>query len=178
MYNRPDAKAMAKTLRLELEARQMTLSHGACLEVVAKQHGYRDWNTMSAAVTGPVPTPTRVPALLPLPRGWELVGWGKDTYDAGLLAGTAPDGGSAIYIGSKPNVEKLVIQDTVFVRQTILAQRYRGKRICFAATLASNLAATKVRQDGYNRCGAPLLEIRNSLGQILDMPVFDIDCVD
>ena len=43
-----DAKAMAKSLRESLAARSVSLSHGECLEVVAKQFGFSDWNTLSA----------------------------------------------------------------------------------------------------------------------------------
>jgi hypothetical protein len=44
-----DAKAMAKTLRHSLAARSVKLSHSECLEIVAKQFGFADWNTLSAA---------------------------------------------------------------------------------------------------------------------------------
>jgi hypothetical protein len=43
-----DAKAMAKSLRDSLAARSLSLSHGECLEIVAKQSGFDDWNTLSA----------------------------------------------------------------------------------------------------------------------------------
>ncbi len=43
-----DAKAMAKSLRVSLAARSVLLSYGECLEVVAKQLGFADWNTLSA----------------------------------------------------------------------------------------------------------------------------------
>ena len=43
-----DAKAMAKSLRDSLAARSVLLSHGECLEVVARQFGFADWNTLSA----------------------------------------------------------------------------------------------------------------------------------
>lgn len=43
-----DAKAMAKSLRDSLAAKSISLSHSACLEVVAKQWGFADWNTLSA----------------------------------------------------------------------------------------------------------------------------------
>jgi hypothetical protein len=43
-----DAKAMAKSLRGALAARRVLLSHSACLEIVAKQFGFADWNTLSA----------------------------------------------------------------------------------------------------------------------------------
>jgi hypothetical protein len=43
-----DAKVMAKSLRGFLAARSVLLSHSKCLEIVAKQFGFADWNTLSA----------------------------------------------------------------------------------------------------------------------------------
>ena len=43
-----DAKLMAKSLRDALAARSFRLSHSECLEIVAKQLGFADWNTLSA----------------------------------------------------------------------------------------------------------------------------------
>jgi hypothetical protein len=43
-----DAKAMAKSLRHSLAAKSVLLSHSECLEIVAKQFGFADWNTLSA----------------------------------------------------------------------------------------------------------------------------------
>lgn len=43
-----DAKAIAKSLRGCLAARSVALSHAECLEIVAKQFGFADWNTFSA----------------------------------------------------------------------------------------------------------------------------------
>lgn len=43
-----DAKTMAKSLRGSLAARNVLLSHSKCLEIVAKQFGFADWNTLSA----------------------------------------------------------------------------------------------------------------------------------
>jgi len=48
MRNYKDAKAMAKTLRDSLAARSIFLSHSECLELVAKQFGFADRNTLSA----------------------------------------------------------------------------------------------------------------------------------
>lgn len=42
-------KAAAKALRRELEARGAPVSHSEALEIVARQHGFRDWNTAHAA---------------------------------------------------------------------------------------------------------------------------------
>ncbi len=43
-----DAKEMAKSLRESLAARSVFLSHSECLETVAKQLGFADWNALSA----------------------------------------------------------------------------------------------------------------------------------
>ncbi|ANY06349.1 glyoxalase superfamily protein [Pseudonocardia sp. HH130630-07] len=45
-----DAKAAARTLRTDLAAQGVTIGHGAALELVAHQLGFRDWNTASAVL--------------------------------------------------------------------------------------------------------------------------------
>jgi catechol 2,3-dioxygenase-like lactoylglutathione lyase family enzyme len=42
------AKAMAKSLRESLSARKISLSHGECLEIVARQFGFDNWNILAA----------------------------------------------------------------------------------------------------------------------------------
>jgi hypothetical protein len=53
-------KAEARSLREEREATGAPLGHGAALEEVAKRHGYRDWNTASAALPARVAIPVQV----------------------------------------------------------------------------------------------------------------------
>ena len=43
------AKSMARQLRRELHAGGVAISHAQALERVAKMHGFRDWNALSAA---------------------------------------------------------------------------------------------------------------------------------
>ena len=43
-----DAKIMAKSLRDSPAARNVSLSHCECLEIVAQQFGFADWNTLCA----------------------------------------------------------------------------------------------------------------------------------
>lgn len=50
MQNYPEAKILAKRLRACLAEKSIDLSHGECLELVARQFGHADWNTMSAAL--------------------------------------------------------------------------------------------------------------------------------
>jgi hypothetical protein len=48
MFTQKSAKTMAKSLRDSLVDRNVSLSHSACLEIVARQIGFADWNTLSA----------------------------------------------------------------------------------------------------------------------------------
>ena len=45
-----DAKAMAQTLRDELKAKGVCLTHSDNLELVAKVLGFHDWNTLTAKI--------------------------------------------------------------------------------------------------------------------------------
>lgn len=42
-------KDQARRLRAELEGHGKNVSHSRSLELLARQHGYRDWNTLHAA---------------------------------------------------------------------------------------------------------------------------------
>lgn len=50
-------KAQAKRLRTTLDAAGHTIGHSQALEAIAKQHGYRDWNTLSARARTNQPQP-------------------------------------------------------------------------------------------------------------------------
>lgn len=43
-----EAKAQAKTLRAALQVQGNAISHAQALELVARQHGAKDWNTLHA----------------------------------------------------------------------------------------------------------------------------------
>ena len=43
-----EAKAQAKALRAGLQSQGSVISHAQALELVARQHGARDWNTLHA----------------------------------------------------------------------------------------------------------------------------------
>jgi uncharacterized protein len=45
-----DAKAMAQTLRNELDAKSISISHSESLELVSKLFGFHDWNVLSARI--------------------------------------------------------------------------------------------------------------------------------
>ena len=48
MFTQKNAKTMAKSLRDSLVGRNIPLSHSTCLEIVARQFGFANWNTLSA----------------------------------------------------------------------------------------------------------------------------------
>ncbi len=48
-----ELKSQAKRLRQAMEARGTAISHSATLELVAQQHGSRDWNTLAAMAKRP-----------------------------------------------------------------------------------------------------------------------------
>jgi hypothetical protein len=52
-----ELKAQAKRLRSAMSSSGEDINHGRALELVARQHGYRDWNTMHAAVGNGPPGP-------------------------------------------------------------------------------------------------------------------------
>src|SRR4051794_6609857 len=59
-----DPKSMARRLRADLAARNITLSHSEALELVAHQYGVRDWNTLAARPPiDRTATPTEGPAV-------------------------------------------------------------------------------------------------------------------
>jgi len=45
-----EAKAMAKHLRARLAEKSIDLAHSECLELIAGQFGYDDWNAMAARI--------------------------------------------------------------------------------------------------------------------------------
>lgn len=53
-----DLKAQAKRLRHELDAGGTPVNHSRALELMAHQYGYKDWNTLHAALGNqPLPAP-------------------------------------------------------------------------------------------------------------------------
>ncbi len=76
-----DPKTMAKTLRTALAAHDITVSHSQSLELVAKQLGFKDWNTAAAYeethAAKPLPD-------LRLPFGWHVSGTQARDYSIGI----------------------------------------------------------------------------------------------
>lgn len=137
-----DAKAMAKTLRQELSNRNIELGHSECLEVVAKQFGFRDWNVMAAELQEQHEfTPENRDSVEGLPEGWFQSGQGSDAF----RVATVPDPESptrlCITINSRENAKggrEPDPGDFCTVMQVISAEEFRGKRIAFRGELRTD----------------------------------------
>lgn len=134
-----DAKAMAKTLRLELKNHKIDLGHSECLEVVAKQFGFRDWNTMAVELQEQHEfTPENRDKVSGLPEGWFQSGQGTDAYLA--TTARAPDDPTMPCFlirnrENEPGAREPDPGDFCTVMQVISAEEYRGKRVAFGAHL-------------------------------------------
>ena len=118
-------KAMAKALRADMAARNIPLSHAECLEIVAHQLGYADWNTAVAA-----PQPEGM-APLQLPLGWHVGGTSPADYRIGIDPDAA---GQPVIIQSLAHRGPHI--GFVTLMQTVHADAYRGKRLQLTADLS------------------------------------------
>jgi uncharacterized protein (DUF1330 family) len=89
--NRDQAKARARELRAELAAAGTPISHSEALECVAKELGYRDWNTASARLSN-------MPEVV-LQVGDQVAGrYLKQAFDGRVLAVREMAGGTAFEV--------------------------------------------------------------------------------
>lgn len=84
-----ELKSQAKRLRQAMETRGTAISHSAALELVAQQHGVRDWNTLSALATRPNEEPIAALSVGAQIRGRYL----NQTFSGKILALSAHGGG-------------------------------------------------------------------------------------
>ncbi len=122
-----DAKVMAKTLRQGLRERRIDLSHSDCLELVARQFGLADWNTLAAKIEL---QPDK--SMLRLPEGWVVSGSRSSDYEMGV-----DEGEGAALIRSRHGLDDGADTWNGFgtLMQTFLAGGYLGKRIMLSASL-------------------------------------------
>lgn len=143
-----DAKAMAKTLRQELKSRNLELGHSECLEVVAKQFGFRDWNTMAVELERKRQfIPENRDKVEGLPEGWFHSGTGSDAFRSAVAPSPDGTGLPCFFItsseqdrgGREPDPGEFCT-----IMQVISAEEYRGKRMAFKADLRSENARGSV----------------------------------
>ena len=133
-----NAKTMARTLGEELSRRSVTLSHGECLDIVARQFGLDNWNIAAAKLGGAARLVTAAASGLPLPAGWVFEGSRLD-YDVGVDTAMRRGSGHPALICSRsaerdPN-HTLTGNGLGALCQELDAAAYRGKRLRLQADL-------------------------------------------
>jgi hypothetical protein len=127
-----DAKTMAKALRQGLNERGIALTHSDCLELVARQFGFQDWNILAARISdGGTPQ-----AALRLPEGWIAGGSKPEHYEMGVDSGMP---GSPALIRCKYDADDpaYLSAEKGFgtLMQSVAAAGYLGKRLRLNAEL-------------------------------------------
>ncbi|MGU3661496.1 glyoxalase superfamily protein [Methylobacterium fujisawaense] len=133
-----NAKSMAKALETTLRAKNVDISHGECLDIVARQFGLKDWNVLSAQAKSIDASASRRAKEL---KVWEFRAAYPDVYDHGAdEQARVPHGSSALirlipeFAASRyPDISKA----TAGYMQTASARPYRGKRVAVSARLRS-----------------------------------------
>jgi predicted enzyme related to lactoylglutathione lyase len=68
-----DAKLMAQALRKAIKDDGLELSHSRCLEIVARELGYDDWNILAAKIAAePPPEAVRFDQIVPVVRIFDI----------------------------------------------------------------------------------------------------------
>lgn len=123
MHMQRDAKAMAKSLRQSLSEHNVDITHALSLECVARQLGWRDWNTLAARLEHAPPR---------RPKGWTISGSHPQDYDMGL-----DEAEGCALIRYRHAV--LLDRDSGFgtLMQSVRAEAYLGQRLRLSAQLRS-----------------------------------------
>lgn len=114
-----ELKVQARRLRQAMAERGDDMSHSAALELIAKQHGLRDWNTLSALAAKPNDGPDAPFAVGAAVRGRYL----NQAFTGKILALSAKSGGLyKITIHFDEPVDVVAFESFSAFRQRINAQ--------------------------------------------------------
>lgn len=161
MHSFLDSKTMAKALRTALAERQIDITHSDSLELVARQFGLNDWNTLAAKIDAATTT-------LPLPAGWIVTGSNYELYALGL----DPDLAGTVRIERIPGTQGQPGNAFGTLMQTIDARDYVGKSLSISAELMSRGAGKGslwIRVDPLN--GGRHLQFDNMHQRTVDGPL-------
>ncbi|MET3926745.1 glyoxalase superfamily protein [Devosia sp. 2618] len=115
---------MAKALRHSLPARGIALSHSDCLELVARQFGFANWNMLAARIQAASQPQFAMPA------GWFVSHPSPTHYRIGL----DPRESGVALVAAVPNVE-IPADRTGVLMQSIDADAYCGRAVRLTAQL-------------------------------------------
>lgn len=123
-----DAKTAAKRLRTALQEKKLDISHGECLDLVARQLGLKDWNVLAARLSETAPSAGGIE----IPPGWLLDGTNTDSFVGGLDLQDRYRGQPVFWLRNA-NGEK----GHATLMQMLAGQQYAGKRVRFSGHLRS-----------------------------------------
>lgn len=121
-----DAKTAAKRLAAALKEKKVDLSHGECLDLVARLFGQRDWNVLAATLA----TPTPVARLIDVPQGWMVAGAHLPSFAGGLDREEKHLGRSVFWLRNMEGEPGFAT-----VSQSVLAGHFAGQRVRFSGWL-------------------------------------------
>ena len=116
-----DAKPMAKALRNALAEQNLRVSHSESLELVSKQFGYANWNTLAAKIAANVDD-----GLLVQPRNWTLT---SNTNQQHYRFGLDPQMGGAAMLESKSSGTAQDTGEFASYMQSVSAEKFLGRRL-------------------------------------------------
>jgi hypothetical protein len=125
MHTFMDAKLMAKLLRQGLADRHLDLSHSECLELVARQFGFANWNILSARIEGMNGVSDVIP------EGWIRTGRSPKLYRLGV----DKSAGAAWIESRSEHAIDINNEDFCTLMQSVDARAFRGKRMQLRASL-------------------------------------------
>ncbi len=155
MYSFMDAKILAKNLRKSLADKGIEQRHGDCLELVARQFGFKDWNRLAARISAAEELASD--AAPRLPHGWKIT---RQTDRSVYRIGLDPDAPGAAQIACRFDREAgIVLPSDSYgcLMQSVDAAAYRGERLVFQAMIDTDDA------DG----AAIWMRVDHALGQAL-----------
>ncbi|MCJ2036665.1 glyoxalase superfamily protein [Methylobacterium sp. J-068] len=144
------AKAMARTLRDGLSERSIALSHSDCLELVAHQFGFANWNVLAARLDAP----KRSAPALALPKGWFVTG---SVTPGSHRLGLDPTAPGTILIESlleRPAGLGSLTDRIAVLMQSVQAAPFLGRRLRLGADLRcreADCGTIWMRVDGLER---------------------------
>jgi hypothetical protein len=166
MHSFLDAKAMAKALRQTLVARNIELSHSDCLEVVARQFGLSDWNTLAARIAAASPEARQ----LTLPEGWFVTG---PTELRNYRLGLDPSASGTALIESRLDRASGIdlAEKYAVLMQSIVADAFRGGKVKLTAGIRTEDADLGTLWMRVDRAPGSALHFDNMVTRRLNGPL-------
>jgi hypothetical protein len=127
--HRLDPKSAAKRLRTALKEKRIDLSHGECLDLVARQLGLKDWNVLAAELDRS-PDPATA---IEVPAGWLLDGENTGSFVGGLDPQQTYLGQPVFWLRNAKGEGGFAT-----LMQVVAGEHYGGRRVRFSGHLRAD----------------------------------------